>query len=196
MKYPINPTWLQGMPRWLSPNHNARPLNSIVDTVVMHNISLPPESFNSVWVRRLFTNQLANYQAYHPYFMGIAQLRVSAHFYISRRGRVIQCVSLHRRAWHAGQSYLLTPQGMRHNLNDTSVGIELAGSDTVPFTDIQYTALYRLLRRLNQLLPLQYIVGHSDIAPLRKTDPGPYFDWSKVKAHIPIHLKIFKDIKD
>jgi AmpD protein len=188
MKHTLNPTWLDGLPRWVSPNHNARPIGSIIDTVVIHNISLPPESFEPRWVRRLFMNQLPRYHLHHPYFFEIAYLRVSAHFYISRRGRIVQCVGLHRRAWHAGQSHLMTPQGIRHNLNHTSIGIELAGSDFISFTEAQYAALYRLLLRLNKLLPLRYITGHNTIAPLRKTDPGPYFDWVRVQKMLPINL--------
>jgi N-acetyl-anhydromuramoyl-L-alanine amidase len=188
MKPSAQVTWLKGLPRWVSPNHNARPASSVIDTVVLHNISLPPDSFDSRWVRRLFINQLSAYKAYHPYFASIAHLRVSAHFYISRRGRIVQCVPLHRRAWHAGQSQLMTPKGLRDNLNHTSVGIELAGSDHTPFTDAQYIALQRLLLRLNRVLPLAYITGHSDIAPLRKTDPGPYFDWARLKSQLPSNL--------
>jgi N-acetyl-anhydromuramoyl-L-alanine amidase len=184
----LAPAWLDDLPRWRSPNHNARPLYSVVDTVVIHNISLPPEGFESRWVRRFFTNQLPRYQSRHPYFASVAHLRVSAHFYISRSGRVVQCVPIHRRAWHAGQSCMPTPQGPRHNLNHTSVGIELAGSDHQPFTDAQYSALQRILLRLNEILPIGYITGHSDIAPTRKTDPGPYFDWEKLQSQLPLSV--------
>jgi AmpD protein len=185
--------WLHNLPRWQTPNHNARPCDAVVDTVVLHNISLPPEGFSPRWVRRLFNNDLATprrvqaqrYAITHPYFATVVGLQVSAHFYISRRGRVLQCVPLHRRAWHAGKSQMPTPQGLRDNLNHTSVGIELAGSDTQAFTGAQYAALRRLLLRLNTVLPLRYITGHSDIAPLRKTDPGPMFDWAYLQASLP-----------
>lgn len=176
-------TWLAGLPRWQSPNHNARPAGVLVDTVVIHNISLPPNDPDPRWVRAFFTNHLPADQ--HPYFEHIAKVRVSAHFYISRRGRVVQCVALHRRAWHAGVSQMPTPQGLRDNLNHSSVGIEMAGSDTVPYTTAQYQALSRLLRRLNTLLPLRYVVGHCDIAPGRKTDPGDLFDWQRLQADLP-----------
>jgi AmpD protein len=170
-------------PQWRSPNHNARPHGAVVDTVVVHNIQLPPGDFSPRWVRALFTNRLPA-QA-HPYFANIAHLRVSAHFYISRRGRVVQCVPVHRRAWHAGVSALATPDGLRDNLNNTSVGIELAGADDVPYTSAQYQALRRVVLRLHQTLPLRYVVGHCDIAPGRKTDPGDAFDWRRLQASLP-----------
>jgi N-acetyl-anhydromuramoyl-L-alanine amidase len=180
MKPPI--VWLTRA-RWYSPNHNARPLATAVDTVVIHNIQLPPGDGSGRWVRAFFTNQLPAHK--HPYFEPIAKVRVSAHFYISRRGRVVQCVPLHRRAWHAGASSLMTEQGMRDNLNHCSVGIELAGSDDTPYTVSQYQSLTRLLVKLNMTLPLRYIVGHCDIAPGRKTDPGDSFDWSRLQASLP-----------
>ncbi len=179
------PAWLKGLPRWKSPNHNARPWGSVIDTVVIHNISLPPNQFDPRWVRRFFTNQLPRYQHSHPYFLEIAHLQVSAHFYISRTGRVVQCVPLHRRAWHAGQSSMVTAQGVRDNLNHTSVGVELAGADDTPFTAAQYAALRRVLLRLNAVLPLRYVTGHSDIAPKRKTDPGEAFDWQRMIHSLP-----------
>jgi N-acetyl-anhydromuramoyl-L-alanine amidase len=185
----IAPAWLLGLPRWCSPNHNARPVGSVIDTVVIHNISLPPDAFETRWVRRFFMNQLPAYQTYHHYFDSMAHLQVSAHFYISRRGRVVQCVPVHRRAWHAGASSMNTAEGLRENLNHTSVGIELAGADTIPFTRAQYVALQRLLLRLNTVLPLRYITGHSDIAPHRKTDPGEAFDWARLQASVPRRIK-------
>jgi AmpD protein len=136
-------------------------------------------------VRYFFCNQLSVYQHYHDYFAKIAQLKVSAHFYISRTGRVVQCVPLHRRAWHAGTSLMSTPEGRRENLNHSSIGIELAGADTMPFTTAQYVALRRLLLRLNRALPLRYLTGHSDIAPSRKTDPGIAFDWKRLEMSLP-----------
>ncbi len=175
--------WLSGKPRWYSPNHNARPAGVLVDTVVIHNIQLPPGDFSPRWIRAFFTNHLPSRQ--HPYFETIACLRVSAHFYISRRGRVVQCVPLHRRAWHAGVSRLSTEQGERDNINDSSIGIELAGADDVPYTTAQYQSLRRLLIVLNQALPLRYVVGHCDIAPARKTDPGESFDWLHLQRSLP-----------
>lgn len=171
------------MAHWHSPNHNARPAGSVVDTVVIHNIQLPPGDFSPRWVRALFTNQLPADK--HPYFASIAKLRVSAHVYISRRGRVVHCVPLHRRAWHAGQSSMPTPQGERNNLNHTSIGIELAGADDVPYTQAQYQALRRVLLQLTTVFPLRYVVGHCDIAPQRKTDPGESFDWARLQASLP-----------
>jgi N-acetyl-anhydromuramoyl-L-alanine amidase len=170
-------------PRWHSPNHNARPRGAVVDTVVIHNIQLPPNDFSPRWVRAFFTNQLPVMA--HPYFEAIATVRVSAHFYIARNGRVVQCVPIHRRAWHAGASQFNTPQGVRENLNSTSIGIELAGSDDVPYTPAQYQALRRVLLRLSHNFPLRYVVGHCDIAPGRKTDPGASFDWQRLQASLP-----------
>jgi N-acetyl-anhydromuramoyl-L-alanine amidase len=172
-------TW----PRWHSPNHNARPAGAVVDTVVIHNIQLPPGEHSPRWVRALFTNQLPAHK--HPYFEHIATLKVSAHFYIGRRGRIVQCVPLHRRAWHAGVSSLSTEHGLRENVNHTSVGIELSGSDDVAYTTAQYQALCRLLLRLDAVLALRYVVGHCDIAPGRKTDPGASFDWLRLQGSLP-----------
>jgi AmpD protein len=176
-------SWLKGLPRWVSPNHNARPWAAVIDTIVIHNIQLPPDDFSPRWVRAFFTNQLPAHK--HPYFEHIAKVRVSAHFYISRRGRVVQCVPVHRRAWHAGTSRFITAQGVRENLNHTSIGVELSGSDNAPYTDAQYQALSRLLRRLNGAFPLSYVVGHCDIAPGRKTDPGDSFDWLRLQSELP-----------
>jgi AmpD protein len=155
----------------------------VIDTVVIHNIQLPPGDFSPRWIRAFFTNQLPANQ--HPYFQSIASVRVSAHFYISRRGRVVQCVPLHRKAWHAGVSSLMTQQGLRSHLNDTSVGIELAGADDVPYSAAQYQSLSRVLRQLANDLPLRFVVGHCDIAPGRKTDPGDSFGWRRLQASLP-----------
>jgi AmpD protein len=176
-------SWLAGLPRWVSPNHNARPQGVAIDTVVIHNITLPPNDFSPRWVRAFFTNQLPAQR--HPYFEPIAKVRVSAHFYISRRGRVVQCVPLNRKAWHAGASTLNTVDGLRDNLNHSSVGIELSGTDNVPYTAAQYAALGRLIVRLNASLTLRYVVGHCDIAPGRKTDPGDAFDWGFLQRNLP-----------
>ena len=182
-------------PSWHSPNHNARPAGAAahnVDTIVIHNISLPPNDVSGRWVRALFTNQLP--ASYHPYFAPIAKVRVSAHFYIARKGRVVQCVPLHRRAWHAGASTMRTDiptdSGMRDNVNNHSIGIELAGTDDTAFTPAQYAALVRVLRAVCAQYPIRYILGHSDIAPGRKTDPGDGFDWAMLKRMLPNSMSL------
>jgi N-acetyl-anhydromuramoyl-L-alanine amidase len=173
------PRWAQ----WHSPNHNARPAAARIDTVVIHNIQLPPQELGARWVRAFFTNHLPAHK--HPYFEHLAGVRVSAHFYIARNAKVVQCVPLHRRAWHAGVSQLHTPEGVRENLNNTSIGIELAGSDHLPYTNAQYAALRRVLLQLHEWLPLRFVVGHCDIAPGRKTDPGASFDWARLARSLP-----------
>ena len=168
--------WLDGV-RWLpSPNFGERPAGEAVSLVVIHNISLPPDEFGGEWVEDFFLNRLN--PAAHPYFSTIADLQVSAHFYVRRDGRVIQFVGCDRRAWHAGQSGWCE----RANCNDYSVGIELEGSDSQPFTAEQYAALWLLLDSLRARYPIAAIAGHSHIAPGRKTDPGPYFDWAALAA--------------
>ena len=157
-----------------SPNHDQRPPDAAVNLVVIHAISLPPGEFGGDGIERLFTNRLD--PAAHPYYQGIHALRVSAHFLIRRDGGVIQFVPCDRRAWHAGQS---TWKG-RERCNDFSIGIELEGCDELPFADEQYAALVHLLKVLRRSYPIADIVGHSDIAPQRKTDPGPCFDWSRI----------------
>ncbi|HEX5338980.1 MAG TPA: 1,6-anhydro-N-acetylmuramyl-L-alanine amidase AmpD [Gallionella sp.] len=153
-----------------SPNCDERPEGAI-ELLVIHSISLPPNEFGGDGVQRLFTNTLdANA---HPYYQAIAGLRVSAHFFIRRDGTIVQFVPCLQRAWHAGVS---SWQG-RTRCNDFSVGVELEGSDFVPFTDAQYEALLALTHALRAAYPLRGIAGHSDIAPQRKTDPGPHFDW-------------------
>ena len=160
-----------------SPNHDERPDGSAITMAVIHNISLPPGQYGSHDVAALFTNTLD--PAAHPYFASIHQNRVSAHFFIRRDGELIQFVPCLRRAWHAGISFW---QG-RERCNDFSVGIELEGCDTEAFEDAQYAVLNRLLTALKQSYPISDIVGHSDIAPGRKTDPGPCFDWSKINTN-------------
>jgi AmpD protein len=153
-----------------SPNCDERPAGDI-ELLVIHNISLPPDEFCGDGVQRLFTNTLdANA---HPYYQTISELKVSAHFFIRRDGRIIQFVSCLNRAWHTGESCW---QG-RHRCNDFSLGIELEGSDSIPFTDAQYAALKNLTVVARKTYPIRGIAGHSDIAPKRKTDPGPCFDW-------------------
>ncbi|KPY63229.1 1,6-anhydro-N-acetylmuramyl-L-alanine amidase AmpD [Pseudomonas syringae] len=170
--------WCDGVQHCTSPNFNARPEGEI-SLLVIHNISLPPAQFKTGKVQAFFQNQLDIDE--HPYFVGIADLRVSAHFLIERDGEVIQFVSCLDRAWHAGVSSF---QG-REGCNDFSVGIELEGTDDQPFTDAQYDALIDLTRQLRQAFEAitpQRICGHSDVAPGRKTDPGTCFDWARFRA--------------
>lgn len=171
--------WLRGIRHLPSPNYGERPPGSPVSLLVVHNISLPPEQFGGDFVEQFFTNRLD--PAGHPYFAEIAGLQVSAHFYVRRDGTVVQFVGCDRRAWHAGRS---TWRGCE-NCNDYSVGIELEGADTQPFAEAQYAALWRLVDALRQRYPIADIVGHSHIAPGRKTDPGPYFDWAAVRRRYP-----------
>jgi len=160
---------------WIdSPNQDARPADADITLVVIHNISLPPGEYGGEGILELFTNRL-NPMA-HPYYASIHQLRVSAHFLIRRDGQLLQFVPCGQRAWHAGVS---SWQG-RERCNDFSVGIELEGSDEDAFEAVQYLTLNRLLVGLRQRYPIRAVVGHSDIAPGRKTDPGPYFDWPQV----------------
>lgn len=164
--------WLAGG-IWLpSPNCDARP-DEPIDLLVIHNISLPPGQFGGDGVQRLFTNTLD--VGTHPYYQTIAEFKVSAHFFIRRDGELIQFVSCLQRAWHAGASCW---QG-RPRCNDFSIGVELEGNDFVPFTDAQYRVLDELTRGLRAAYPIRGIAGHSDIAPQRKTDPGPCFDWAR-----------------
>lgn len=170
--------WLEGV-EWLpSPNFGERPAGD-VSLIVVHNISLPPEEFGGDWVEKFFLNQLD--AAVHPYFSTISGVQVSAHFYVRRDGRVIQFVGCDQRAWHAGSSQWCE----RDNCNDFSLGIELEGSDFQAFTAAQYADLWALIDALRQRYPIAAIAGHSDIAPGRKTDPGPFFDWAAVATRYP-----------
>ncbi len=157
-----------------SPNQDARPPGVDISLVVIHSISLPPGEFGGDAIERLFTNRLD--PAAHPYFGSIAHLRVSSHFLVRRDGALARFVPVERRAWHAGAS---SWRG-RSRCNDFSVGIELEGADDAPFEDAQYAALGALLAQLRAELPLRAIAGHSEIAPGRKTDPGPRFDWQRL----------------
>ena len=156
-----------------SPNYDVRP-EAEISLIVIHNISLPPSQYSGNGIVQLFTNQLNPDE--HPYYAEIYTHQVSAHFLIRRDGKLIQFVSCLQRAWHAGQSNW---QG-RERCNDFSVGIELEGSDFEAFEVIHYETLQRLIAALISAYPIQAIVGHSDIAPLRKTDPGPYVDWAQL----------------
>jgi len=169
--------------RIVSPNQDARPVAMPVNLIVIHAISLPPGQFGGDEVSQLFTNTLDPLA--HPYFETIAGVRVSAHFYIPRSGELIQFVPVTARAWHAGVSNW---RG-RERCNDFSVGIELEGDDATPFEAVQYQMLHQLLVQLQTVLPINAVTSHSHIAPGRKTDPGPYFDWQQVRAACP-HLEI------
>ncbi|MGP4714073.1 MULTISPECIES: 1,6-anhydro-N-acetylmuramyl-L-alanine amidase AmpD [unclassified Psychrobacter] len=180
----LSATWLA------SPNFNERPKGKdgsmSIDTIVIHNISLPPDEFGGCdsdglhYVKALFTNQL-NWSA-HPYFKSIEGAEVSAHLLIERDGRVTQFVPFDKRAWHAGKSsYLGRPE-----CNDYSIGIELEGSDFQAFTDEQYIALTDIITAIYHAYPKtrRHLTGHSDIAPGRKSDPGEYFDWVRLRQMI------------
>ena len=168
--------WLRGAPRIVSPNADERPADTPLRLIVVHAISLPPERFGGPGVTQLFTNRLDPLA--HPYYAQIAHLTVSAHFFIRRDGDLIQFVPVSLRAWHAGASCWKDCE----RCNDFSVGIELEGSDTQPFTDAQYARLGTLVETLRAHYPIEDVVGHSDIAPGRKTDPGPHFDWPRLHA--------------
>ncbi len=170
--------WVSGLRRIASPNCDARPSGTVIDLLVIHNISLPPGEFGGQAIAQLFTNTLDT--AAHPYYAQLEGLEVSAHFLIRRAGEIIQFVPCGKRAWHAGASLW---QG-RPACNDFSLGVELEGGDDVPFSDQQYAALIRLTRRLKRAYPIRHIAGHADIAPGRKTDPGPCFDWPRYLARV------------
>ncbi len=166
-----------------SPNCDPRPEAGDISLLVIHCISLPPEQFGGDFITQLFCNRLDPNQ--HPYFQEIYQLKVSAHLLIRRDGEIVQFVDFNQRAWHAGVSQF---QG-RERCNDFSIGIELEGSVNQPFNEAQYQQLAGASRLLLEHYPgmdKQRIVGHSDIAPDRKTDPGPHFDWKKYLALLKI----------
>ncbi len=178
MRLDRNSGWLAGVQHCPSPNCNERPHGEI-SLLVLHNISLPPGQFATGKVQEFFTCGLRADE--HPYFAAIAEMRVSAHFLIERDGAVSQFVSCLQRAWHAGVSSFAG----RENCNDFSLGIELEGTDELPFTDAQYLALIALSQQLLAAYPAlssERICGHSDIAPGRKTDPGSAFDWPRLHA--------------
>ena len=177
----IDPTTglLIGVRQVLSPHFDARPAGVTPDLIVIHGISLPPGEFATPWIDRLFTGNLP--RDAHPAFHDVAALRVSAHALIRRDGPITQYVPFGKRAWHAGHSQY---QG-RNACNDFSIGIELEGTDQLPYTEAQYESLRALVRALLATYPslsAERIAGHSDIAPGRKTDPGPAFAWTQVRA--------------
>ena len=174
--------WLESVRRVLSPNFDQRPAGCSIELIVLHNISLPPGVYGGGYVERFFTNSLD--ASAHPYFAEIAQMRVSAHVFLERDGRATQFVSFDDRAWHAGASVFEGRQGC----NDFSIGVELEGSDFDLFTDAQYTTLNALIEILRAAYPIKRLCGHSDIAPGRKTDPGPFFDWTRIFLRNVLHL--------
>ena len=173
--------WLQGCTQVPSANCGERPEGASVDLIVLHNISLPPDEFGGPYIEQLFTNTLSPQE--HPYFETIADLEVSAHFLIKRTGEVIQFVPTQSAAWHAGVSLW---RG-RERCNDFSIGIELEGTDTHLYTNEQYERLGEIIvkcRDAHPEIPRDAIVGHSDIAPGRKTDPGDSFDWQRIQKKL------------
>ncbi len=165
----------------MSPNQDLRPDDTVIDAIVIHAISLPPGNYHGMFIDDLFCNRLAP-QA-DPYFAEICGLKVSAHFLVRRDGELVQFVPAEMRAWHAGQSELFG----QSCVNDFSIGIELEGSEDDTFMDVQYDILTRLTQTLMdsyRAISLERIVGHSDVSPGRKTDPGPYFDWYRYKSMI------------
>jgi AmpD protein len=173
----IDKHWLIDIPRTPSQNFDDRPEPTDISLLVIHCISLPPGEFGNDYVDRLFCNQLDPDE--HPYFKDVYQLTVSAHLLIKRDGTCVQYVPFDKRAWHAGKSVY---QG-RERCNDFSIGIELEGTELIDYTDQQYQQLAAVIRILLETYPklsTQRIVGHSDIAPGRKTDPGASFDWQRL----------------
>lgn len=170
--------WCRGVLREPSPNCDARPEDAAASLLLVHNISLPPDQFGGPYIADLFANRL-DYDA-HPYFDQLRALRVSAHFLIGRDGAVTQFVSANDRAWHAGVSVY----GGRERCNDFSIGIEVEGSDFRPFEDSQYLALAGLTEALLKRYPITDLAGHEHVAPGRKTDPGPYFDWVRYRESL------------
>jgi AmpD protein len=159
-----------------SPNCDPRPAGTHIELLVIHGISLPPGEFGGAGVESLFTNSLDH--GAHPYYEQLRGMEVSSHFFLRRTGEIVQFVPCELRAWHAGASCW---QG-RERCNDFSIGVELEGTDEIPYTEAQYVQLIALTRALCARYPLREILGHSDIAPGRKTDPGAAFDWLRYRA--------------
>jgi N-acetyl-anhydromuramoyl-L-alanine amidase len=178
-----NDGWWRPARRVPSPNFSARPPGARVDTVVLHSISLPPGQYGGDGIERLFTNTL-DWSA-HPYFESIRGLEVSAHFLVRRDGTVLQFVPIDRRAWHAGRS----SWAGRAEANDWSIGIELEGLEGDTFEPAQYDALERLLPAIDAVRRIRHVVGHEHVAPGRKIDPGPGFDWSALAARLRWDLR-------
>jgi AmpD protein len=174
--------WCAGALHEPSPNFDARPADGKTDLLIIHNISLPPAQFGGPFIADLFCNRL-DCDA-HPYFDQLRALRVSAHFLILRDGRAVQFVSANDRAWHAGVSSF---RG-RERCNDFSIGIELEGTDFEAFEPIQYAVLAELTHALQARYSVTDVAGHEHIAPGRKTDPGPFFDWTFYRASLTRHI--------
>jgi AmpD protein len=168
-----------------SPNHDDRCDENDISLIVIHNISLPPNEFGGKGIEQLFTNSLDKDE--HPFYEEIYELRVSSHLLIRRDGEIVQFVPFHKRAWHAGVSQYLG----RDVCNDFSIGIEMEGTDFVPFEEVQYEVLNNVIDALLKAYPTlgpNSITGHEHIAPGRKTDPGPYFEWEKLSAALKAEL--------
>jgi AmpD protein len=179
--------WLQPARRLPSPNCDDRPAGTEPDLIVVHGISLPPGEFGGPWIDRLFTNTLP--AEAHPYFASIVDLRVSAHLLLRRDGEIVQYVPFQRRAWHAGVS----SWAGRERCNDYSIGIELEGDDHSPYESAQYAMLSRVIALLCRAYPRispDRIVGHSDVAPGRKSDPGMAFDWPRLRSLVAFELEV------
>lgn len=161
-----------------SPNADERPVDAVIRLIVVHGISLPPGHYGGDGIVRLFTNRLA--PAEHPHYASIAGLRVSAHFLVRRDGALLQFVPCSKRAWHAGAS----SWNGRERCNDFSIGIELEGTDDDAYEDAQYATLVALVTALRARYPIEDVVGHCDIAPGRKSDPGLSFDWHRLRREL------------
>lgn len=177
--------WLRQAIRLASPNCGPRPPQARIDLVVVHSISLPPGQYGGQAVQELFTNRL-DWDA-HPYYQQIRGLEVSAHFYIRRNGELWQFVSGDDRAWHAGRSHY---RG-RDNCNDDSIGVELEGLEGDTFEPAQYEALATLCQALAQRYPIAHVAGHEHVAPGRKQDPGPGFDWPRLRGMLDFSSQCF-----
>lgn len=181
MQVDLDSGLMQGVRQVASPNFDARPQGMEAELIVVHGISLPPGEFGGPWIERLFTNSLP--PDLHPYFAEIDGLRVSSHLLVARDGAVTQFVKFTDRAWHAGQSNY----NGRAACNDFSIGVELEGSDSLAYEAAQYSALAQVVAALCDAYPRlspDRLVGHSDVAPGRKTDPGPAFDWHRARSCI------------
>ena len=173
--------WLSGTKVLPSDNYDERPHNCEVELIIIHAISLPPEQFGGGYIEKFFTNSLS--WDVHEYFQEIRDLKVSSHLLVDRQGEITQFVDLNKRAWHAGESAWKGKKGC----NDFSIGIELEGSDSQSYEQAQYSSLVGLVARIFGFYPridIDSIVGHSDVSPGRKTDPGPFFDWDYLRAEI------------
>ncbi|MGF6370126.1 AmpD protein [Paraburkholderia sp. RAU6.4a] len=182
--------WVPAARKLASPNFEARPQGALPTLIVVHNISLPPNQFGGTAIAELFQNALDCDT--HPYYdTHLRGVRVSAHFVIHRDGALEQFVSCNERAWHAGPSNFFG----RERCNDFSIGIELEGSDTMAFEAAQYRTLAALVRALKARYPIDALAGHSDIAPGRKSDPGPYFEWPRLQRDTLLDGRYFPYLK-